>query len=729
MNNKFSRREFVKRTAVAGAGVALLSRYALPSAKAVNNSDQLAKWIQPMRGLNVPGIPGGPLGDPNGIPVLSGTPDPVFADTTMYRVTCGEYQDQLHPALGPTTLWGYWDSTTGVKKHLGGVIITPRGIAARLRFTNVLPPTSIIPVDITLPGANQAQNRIATHLHGGYIPWITDGGPFDWWTPGGPGYATGLSFLNGPGGVLDNIPGDAMVPGQADYFYPNDQSCRLMWYHDHAHGTTRTNAYAGIATGYLVLDGINQGYIAAGKIPDIPSTIPLVFQDKKFVSATTPVTDPTWAIVAPPRVQTVGSLWYEHIYDPKEFRLLRSRQNLTPPDPSCIPEFFGDTMLANGLVYPLATLEAKRYRFMVLNACNARFLNINLMEVAPGVGEVPTDPKTGFAAAGTPVGPPIIQIGTEGGFLVSEVIHPNGQPFNPATLTGNLLLAPAERADFIIDFTGLADKEFIMYNDAPGPFPAGPPTTDYYLGNPKNPAQPLPGTGPDTRNILRIKVVAGASDPQPAGPILNPNLLDPEPLVPYTTTVAPIPPIPCPTSVITSEGECPCTVRDLTLNEAFDLYGRLTQMIGTTTPAVATNARGMGSVAYGQEYLAPATENVAEGSVEVWRVFNLTADTHPLHFHLINCQILSRQPFKLVSGVFTPTGVARGPEPNELGWKETVQMHPGEVTSVIMKFDLPDTPFAVPPSPRTGGNEYVYHCHILEHEEHDMMRPLVVVDA
>ena len=323
--------------------------------------------------------------------------------------------------------------------------------------------------------------------------------------------ASGLSFLNGPGGVLDNIPGEPMLPGQADYFYPNDQSMRLMWYHDHAHGTTRTNAYAGIATGYLVLDAINAAYMAAGKIPDIPSTIPLVFQDKKFVSATTPVTDPTWATVAPARTSKgIGSLWYEHIYDPKEFRLLKSKQNLTPPNPSCIPEYFGDTMLANGLVYPLATLEAKRYRFLVLNACNARFLNINLMEVAPGVGEVPTNPKTGFAAAGTPLGPPIIQIGTEGGFLVSETTHPNGLPFNPATLTGNLLLAPAERADIIIDFTGMAGKEFMMYNDAPGPFPAGPATTDYYLGNPTNPVQPAPGTGPDTRNILRIKVVAAA---------------------------------------------------------------------------------------------------------------------------------------------------------------------------------------------------------------------------
>ena len=97
----------------------------------------------------------------------------------------------------------------------------------------------------------------------------------------------------------------------------------------------------------------------------------------------------------------------------------------------------------------------------------------------------------------------------------------------------------------------------------------------------------------------------------------------------------------------------------------------------------------MGAVAYGLDYLAPTTETVAAGSTEVWRIFNLTADTHPIHFHLVNVQVLSRQPFRLISGKFTPTGVARGPEANELGWKETVQMHPGEMTTVIMKFDLP----------------------------------------
>ena len=148
---------------------------------------------------------------------------------------------------------------------------------------------------------------------------------------------------------------------------------------------------------------------------------------------------------------------------------------------------------------------------------------------------------------------------------------------------------------------------------------------------------------------------------------------------------------------------------------------------------------------FGLDYLAPPTEVVSAGAVEVWRIFNLSADTHPIHFHLVNVQVISRQPFKTVRGLFTPSGLARGPEANELGWKETVQMHPGEVTTVVMKFDLPIVPFPVPTSPRATAlaanngmnlpalppgqayHEYVWHCHILEHEEHDMMRPLVVV--
>jgi spore coat protein A, manganese oxidase len=140
------------------------------------------------------------------------------------------------------------------------------------------------------------------------------------------------------------------------------------------------------------------------------------------------------------------------------------------------------------------------------------------------------------------------------------------------------------------------------------------------------------------------------------------------------------------------------------------------------------------------------------GDVEVWQIVNLTGDTHPIHFHLVNVQLLSRQaifdvpvtgrrrmgtplPFRGFNSKGLPqtTRAAIGPDPTELGWKETIKMNPGEVTTVIMKFALPYIPGVKLPNSLNSnlginGHEYVWHCHILEHEEHDMMRPLVVQD-
>jgi spore coat protein A len=137
---------------------------------------------------------------------------------------------------------------------------------------------------------------------------------------------------------------------------------------------------------------------------------------------------------------------------------------------------------------------------------------------------------------------------------------------------------------------------------------------------------------------------------------------------------------------------------------------------------------------------------VAAGSTEVWEIYNTTADVHPMHFHLVDVQVLSRQQFVQDAAglpVNDPNtglpqliiGTLRGPDNNERGYKETVRMNPGEVIRVIMKFDLPSVPFVIPPSPRmaqppyslANAHEYVWHCHILEHEEHDMMHALVVV--
>ncbi|GFO57862.1 hypothetical protein GMST_01870 [Geomonas silvestris] len=771
-----SRRKFLQISALtAGASMLPMPLKWLGSSPAQAFSQSLPllkKTAYPLRGLAFSGPVLGAIppsafyaNDPSGIPVLTGTPDPYFANTLKYDISVGEYTDQLHPGMGPTTLYGYHDTNNPTaKKHLGGLIIAARGTASRLRFTNQLPATHIIPVDTSVPGAIQRQDRTATHLHGGFIPWVSDGGPFDWFSPAGTSTGStgrgtayaGMSFQNGRGGFIDALTGNAMAAGQADYYYPNDQSTRLMWYHDHAWGITRINAYAGIATGYLCLDLAQEAPFAAGgvldiltgttgnangpkfgQVPQLTELIPLVFQDKIFVTPTTLASDPTWASAAPARVQGDGSLWYAHVYEPNRWRIKTGRGFKTPPNPSCIPEFFGDTMLCNGTVAPVAQVQARRFRFVLLNACNARFLNINMLQVNPGC-EVSTDPLTGLpngqfdyqnnvAVPALPsVGPQIIQLGCEGGYLQAPVVFPataptpttgNIVPFNPVTFSGNLIIGCAERADFIIDFSGYpVGSEFVFYNDAAGPYPLGDPRNDYYAGNPSTPSAQA-GSTIDTRNILRFKIIAGgATDPQPAASAIQLPPLDPPPLATATTPGAPL------------TVPAGAFMRDLTLNEDFDAWGRLRQVLGTTKKSLV----GSG---FGLEYLAPATEIIPQGATEVWRIFNLTGDTHPIHFHLQTGQIISRQPFQVVNGLFVPTGVARGPEPNEMGWKETAKMNPGEVITMVFKWDMAAVPFDVPYSDRQMGalgaaiaqaNEFVWHCHILEHEEHDMMRPMVV---
>ena len=172
-------------------------------------------------------------------------------------------------------------------------------------------------------------------------------------------------------------------------------------------------------------------------------------------------------------------------------------------------------------------------------------------------------------------------------------------------------------------------------------------------------------------------------------------------------------------------------VRILTLNEDYDAWGRLIQRMGTNVQMGKTSGNS-----FGRNYMDASTENPKAGTTEVWQIVN-TADAHPMHFHLVNVQVLQRQPYNSfgpTSGAAMPnySGPAVGPDPTELGWKEVRKMYPGTVTTVIMRFDLPADPAGVTvpnslnPYLGVAGKEYVWHCHILEHEEHDMMRPLVV---
>ena len=723
------RRRLMQLTAGSAAYLALTAR-GWPYAQSPLG---VRKFVQPLRALGNSGIPVATKTSRGGI--------------DFYNLEVAEFRDALHPDLYAgssntgTKLWGYADNG-GLHRYLGGVVVANRGTPSVLTVTNRLPNSHPLPVDTTLMGAEPGVpvNRIATHLHGGFTPWNSDGGPLAWFSP----HQRGPSFLNG------TFQGGAGVPGQAQYYYTNDQSARLMWYHDHAVGITRLNAYAGIASAYVLKDAIENALIAGGLIPGNLNVtdLPLVIQDKTFF-------DPADRRNAHYPVNGIqkGDLWYPFKYEPAS--LPDGRWDYGPdvvpgfpfvkplPKPSCVPEFFADTTLVNGVPYPFLPVEQRHYRFRVLNASQARFYNLQLYFAKSG--------DAGEADLARP-GPDFIQIGTEGGFLPVPVRfkhHPFATDAQGNLLLGangnvvgyntayNLALGPAERADIIIDFSNLREGDtLILYSDAPAPYPGPDSRNDYFTGDPDQSAiggapSTHAGMGPNTRTLMQFRVVkrAGAADP-PQMSLLQAFAVPNSGYKPLLPPVAanPMPQVARPTGAIKT--------RVLTLNEDFDEFGRLIQMEGTNEPSTPNKD---GSTGFGRAYSDPPTEIPGAGDVEIWKIFNLTGDTHPIHFHLVNVHVLSRQTFDPGAFISDPRnpdaslrGSARGPDANEWGPKETVRMHPNECTTLIMKFDLPNVPFRVPSSPRfpgiAGANEYVWHCHILEHEEHDMMRPLIVTD-
>ena len=540
------------------------------------------------------------------------------------------------------------------------------------------------------PGGTYAQNRATFHLHGGTTPWISDGTPHQWTTPAAEtsAYPKGVSVRDVP---------DMPAPGAGSmtFYYTNQQSARLMFYHDHAYGITRLNVYAGEAAGYVLTDAVEQDFISgsnnSGANPGLLTVLPgvgtpLVIQDKTFVDAAKiGLQDPTWnwgtnpGTPGAPGAPVTGDLWWPHVYMPNqnpynieganpmgrwdygpwfwpifptEFGTLPNpyaslaapwEPPVIPgtPNPSGVPESFMDTPLVNGTAYPTATVPAAPVRFRILNACNDRFLNLQLYQATGIVGSLtlltggsgytdnpvvtiapsalPGAPATanatvdltvgsptfgqvvglqllnvgsGYAAgtiavtiapptgvggvaatasaigytvspaagvgmtevgmaeacpgtwpAGWPApdgrdggvpdpalrGPAMIQIGTEGGFLPAPAViknRPIGYEYNRRSITvlnvqeKALFLAPAERADVIIDFTPFAGSTLILYSDAPAPVPAFDSRIDYYTADPDQTTSggaptTMPGYGPNTRTIMQIKVSGAGGVPVP----------------------------------------------------------------------------------------------------------------------------------------------------------------------------------------------------------------------
>ena len=360
-----------------------------------------------------------------------------------------------------------------------------------------------------------------------------------WITPAGEdtAYPKGVSVQNVP-----DMPDPG--PGAMTFYYTNQQSARLLFYHDHSWGITRLNVYAGEAAGYLITDDAEKKLVADQVIP--ADQIPLIIQDKTFVPPMEQrmLEDPLWDTA---RWGDTGSLWVPHVYMPAQNPGDSSGVNqfgrwaygpwFWPPttdimygpkanpyyDPACNPdsqwcepplipavpnlsmgmEAYNDTPLVNGTAYPVLTVDPKTYRFRILNAADDRFFNLSLYKVDPiSDTEVTLDPAMVEAALSDPTifptpvngneGPDWIQIGTEGGFLPTPaVISPqyitwvtDPTVFNAGNVDKHsLLLGPAERADVIVDFSAFAGQTLMLYNDAPAAFPARDPRYDYYTGN------------------------------------------------------------------------------------------------------------------------------------------------------------------------------------------------------------------------------------------------------
>ncbi|MBJ6724175.1 multicopper oxidase family protein [Geomesophilobacter sediminis] len=660
---------------------------------------------------------------PGGIPVA--LPDPKKAPVTgvtHYTIDIRQFKDQILPEGWPrTTFWGY-NPTIGLGGNttptlLGGIIIGQKGTPIQITFRNKLAVENhILPVDTTIPGSEPGVpvNRTSVHLHGGLVPWISDGGPNSWFGTSGD---VGPSFLN------NQVLNPGANPGEAEYYYPMNQSARFMWYHDHAMGITRLNAYAGVASGLIIRDNFEKALIQEGLpefIEDGGNEIPLVIQDKIFVGKHIATSDPTWT-----GLKDYGSLWYAHTYDPSRWDLLSGGKPL--PDPSAVPEFFADTMLVNGTAYPKVTVQARRYRLRLLNACNARFLNLQLYLADSSKEGITLDasgnptnaPFLNHAAGDTPN---FLQIGTEGGFLSKPAMVASNVPLvvpapvsgavDPSLVQKSLLVGPAERPDLLVDFSDVQPgTDVVLYNDAPAPFPMGDPVNDYFPGLNNGNSVNLttqPGFGPNTRVLMRFHVEAALPPKDPTLKIgTATNLargIDPN-LVPWESDRVP-----------------PAVAkRFLTLNEYHDDYGRLIQILGNEANPFGSPYDMMATYldygrAPGQSAMVMASrENVKDGDTEVWEIYNTTGDVHPMHFHLVNVQVINRQGFDSLSYPYVAKGPVIPPDPNERGWKETVLNYPGTVTRVIMKFDLSKAgiisqegkPIEVPPSPRTGGAEYV----------------------
>lgn len=637
-----SRRSFLKMTLGGAVGLFLIDALgnispvdAIPVPGGTLSPDSIKKFVTPLRQL---------------------TTMPTTGKANTYDIGLRQFVQQiLPPGMPATTVWGYGARNKPSSfSYPACTIETTKGTPATVTWTNELMDAAgrflphLLPVDQTLHWANPPGGPLAsdsrpihtsdpgpyrgpvpmvTHLHGmTELPDWSDGYSESWFLPAAKnipaGYATRgrwYDFFNKKSKL-------AWKPGSATYVYPNTSRPCTAWFHDHTLGMTRTNVYAGPVGFYLTrstaaADNPKTRKGAAAVLPSGKYELPLAIQDRSF--------------------NTDGSLFYpssREFFDGFTGPFLPDQSS--DVSPIWNPEFFGNTMVVNGNTWPTLTVEPRRYRFRALNGCGSRFLVLKL--------------DTNI---------PMWQVGTEGGFLSA-----------PTQVT-ELLMAPAERADLIVDFTGLKKGTKVTLLNVGPDEPYGGPGF-------------VPADATSTGLVMQFTVgTLSAKDTT----TLPADLVLP--------AIAPLPNAVRTRSL--SVVEMMTMLPDPT-NPGATLDMPIGAQLGTFDMNTGSPTSHM--------WADPVTENPSVGDIENWEFVNLTADAHPLHVHDVFFQLISRQALDPVSNL--PTGPLSAPLPTEKGWKDTVISYPGEVTRVRMKF--------------SNAGQFTWHCHIVEHEDNEMMRPFRV---
>ena len=593
------------------------------------------------------------------------------SEPNVYRIAARQHlQQMLPPPYPPTAVWSY-GSTTDERTFSvpAATIEAKRGTPIEVTWINELKEAGgryrphLFAVDQSLHWANPPGPRDArpeftatpgpyrgpvphvTHLHGmvDVDDW-SDGYAEAWYLPDASNIPSGFArFGSWYDFFREKSGGRDWAPGQATYRYPNSQRPCALWYHDHALGITRLNVYAGLAGLYLIRSDdpadnpTVAGSGAAAVLPSDDHELPLAIMDRSF--------------------NADGSLFYpdaRRFFDGYAGPFIPA--NAMPP--IWVPEFFANCMTVNGRTWPYHSVAQRRYRLRILNACNSRFLILRF-----------SDPNV-----------ETWQIGTDGGLLRAPV------------RVRDVLLAPAQRTDLVVDFSRLAIGARVRllnlgpdapFRDAGEAAPADPGTSGQVMEF-RVDRRPQ---GPD-RTTLPAQLV------MPSIAALSGGTERPLALVEEMT----------PVTLAAKADEKENQKEKERGGESVPHRAAL----GTFDPA-AGQPKGIAVKEWGD----PVTENPTPGETEIWAFYNFTGDAHPMHVHDVLFQLVDRQEIDDETG--RPEGRKRPPKPEEDGWLDTVIAYPGEVTRIRARFVKP--------------GQFVWHCHITEHEDNEMMRPFRIGPA